>query len=155
MSARPLQRRWWVLPFALLLALQSWLWLHLRRGAEWLLAWPVWRRWGAGVMRWLRARTPFQAMLCFIVPVLLTNPPRLICVYLLAKGHWLASAVLYVTLKSLEFGSVAVVERACRPVLRTVRLYRRGYLFVARWRRWTRRQLRPWRQWWRLRCARL
>ncbi|MDR3429321.1 hypothetical protein [Silvimonas sp.] len=83
-----------------------------------------------------------------LMPIALANLLKLICVYWTVQGRWFVGAALYVTLKTLEFGCVALIEQACRPTLRTVKLYRVVYLLIARIRRWTNRQLRPWRRWW-------
>ncbi len=147
-SGHPARRAWWTLPLALVLALQSRLWLYLRPLAQLVLQWPVWQKWGTLLVRWLQRRSPWQAVACMLMPIALANLLKLICVYWTVQGRWFVGAALYVTLKTLEFGCVALIEQACRPTLRTVKLYRVVYLLIARIRRWTNCQLRPWRRWW-------
>lgn len=148
---------WISLPLAVLIEVQAWLWTHLRPLVEALLTLPLWRHLGRVLFSWMAKRRPWQAMLMVSVMFIAFEPPKILAYYWIAKGHWCSGGLLYVAVKLLEAGLVAALERACRPALRKVPLYRRIYILIARARRWARNRSRPWRlrlHAWRKRVAR-
>ncbi|WP_053937143.1 hypothetical protein [Amantichitinum ursilacus] len=156
----PYTRRptWFSLPLALLIELQAWLWTHVRPMVEAFLTLPLWRRLGLWSFAWLSRRPPWQAMIVVSALFIAFEPPKILAYYWIARHHWISGGLLYSATKLLEAGLVAVIERACRPALRKVPMYRRIYIWIARARRWARNRSRPWRlrlRKWRRRMRRL
>ncbi|WP_051711191.1 hypothetical protein [Andreprevotia chitinilytica] len=137
------------MPIALFVLLETWLWLHLRPLVAGFLELRIWRVWGAALTGWLVRRSPWQAFACFALPMLALLPAKFLDLWLLKGGHVLWAVALLIALKLFSFGVLAFIERACRPALRRLPLYRHIYAFVQRLRRWAKRQTRPWRLWFR------
>lgn len=116
-------------PVALLLLFWEWGWRPLSA----LLARLARLRIVARLESWIVSLPPYPALAMFALPAVALLPLKLLALWLIAGGHALQAALLFVAAKVIGTALVARLFALLRPKLMTIGWFRRGYDLVMPW----------------------
>ncbi len=112
---------------------EEWGWDALQAVAAWLAR--VLRL--QALERWLVALPPYGALAMLLLPSIAILPIKLLGVWLLAKGQWLASLLLVGTAKIAGTAVLARLFALLKPQLMTIAWFARGFEAWTAWKnRW-------------------
>jgi hypothetical protein len=108
---------------ALLMWCEEWLWETLKRVTGWVARFPL-IHWYEGAIQRL---SPYPMLVVFLLPGLLLFPIKLLAVYWISRGAWLAGLAIIVGAKVLGTAIVARSYVVCHPKLMTIGWFRRAH----------------------------
>ena len=98
---------------ALILALEEWMWEPILKWLRGLAKWRAFQRLEA----WAAKRSPYTALILFMVPVLLLLPFKFLGFYLIAHGMKAIGVATFVSAKVVGTGLVAWIYALTEPAL--------------------------------------
>ena len=113
---RRLLRPLWLL-LALVFLFEAWLWEHLRPIVAWIVERIAWQALKARAAAAIEHLPPYATLLVFLVPVLLLLPLKILGLWMLAHGSWLAAMATLALAKVLSMGVTAFIFDVTRPKL--------------------------------------
>ena len=124
--------RTFMLMLALAFLFETWIWDSLVAAARGLIALVPWTELKARIALLINKLPAPAALLLFGVPFVLVEVGSLGCVFLIAIGHVFSGVILYVALKIVGLGLVAVIFDLTRDKLLSMRWFAMVYdKFVA------------------------
>ena len=73
---------------------------------------------------------PFWAATLFLIPIAFIEPIKIFALFLMGTGHFVAGALVFLSLKIFGTAALAWLFRICRPALLTVRWFARTHDWV-------------------------
>ncbi|UCF21884.1 MAG: hypothetical protein JSV72_12780 [Ralstonia sp.] len=131
MSRESLARRSLIILAALILLFEEWIWNAMLRATARLATHP----WVLAAERRLAALEPIEALSAFVLPMLALLPFKLAAVYVLARGHIIAGALVLVLAKVVSTGLGARIYTVVRPQLQNIGWYARLEFRFMAWKR--------------------
>lgn len=129
MSRESLTKRSLIVAAALILLLEEWIWNVMQQATARLAALP----WVQAAERKLAQLEPIEALCAFALPMLALLPFKLAAVYVLARGHLIAGALVLVVAKIVSTGLGVRIYSAVRPQLHTIAWYARWESAFLAW----------------------
>ncbi|WP_315862368.1 hypothetical protein [Ralstonia soli] len=131
MSRESLIKRSLIFVAALILLFEEWIWNVMLRATARLAAHP----WVQAAERRLATLEPVEALCAFVLPMLALLPFKLAAVYVLARGHFIAGALVLIAAKVTSTGLGVRIYCAVRPQLHTIAWYARWEAAFLAWKR--------------------
>jgi hypothetical protein len=123
-------------PLLILLALvflfEAWLWDHLAPIVRWIVARIPLRTVKEKFAAFVQQLPPAATLVVFVIPILILLPFKILGVWLLAHGHWLAALGVLAMVKVVSLGVTAFIFDLTRPKLLQMDWFRRFYDWVMR-----------------------
>jgi hypothetical protein len=123
-------------PLLILLALvflfEAWLWDHLAPIVHWIVARIPLRVVKEKLAVFIERLPPAATLVVFVIPILVLLPFKILGVWLLAHGHWLAALGVLAMVKVVSLGVTAFIFDLTRPKLLQMDWFRRFYEWVMR-----------------------
>ena len=139
---RRLLRPLWFL-LALLFMLEAWLWDHLGPVVRAIVdALPL-KRLKDFAARGIARLHPYATLLLFVLPGLVLLPFKLIGLWLIAQGHFIAGVVVFFMAKTVGLAVAAFLYDLCHAKLMQIPLFVRLYDWAQAARAWSRKQIEP------------
>ncbi|MCO5398631.1 hypothetical protein NG900_10555 [Ralstonia sp. 21MJYT02-11] len=110
---------------------EEWIWNVMLRATARLAAHP----WVQAAERRLATLEPVEALCAFVLPMLALLPFKLAAVYVLARGHFIAGALVLIAAKVTSTGLGVRIYCAVRPQLHTIAWYARWEAAFLAWKR--------------------
>ena len=117
---------------ALLMWIEETLWLWTKRMTAVLERLAIVQSLEAAISR----LSPMATVCVFFLPMLALFPLKIIAVYLVSRGYWLASVGLYLFAKIFGTAIVARLFVVCHPKLMTIAWFRRCFEWLRATRDW-------------------
>lgn len=89
----------------------------------------------------IRGLSPYSALATFLVPLLLTYPPKLVALWFMATGKFWTGVILMAFLEVLAAALLARIYTLCRPALHSLKWFAWGEALLLRWSRWAHESL--------------
>ena len=121
---------------ALVFLFEAWLWRHLVPIVGWIVALIPLAQFKAKVASTIERLPPYPTLLVFLVPLILLLPLKLLGVWLLSHGHWLAALGILGLAKVVSLGVTAFIFELTRPKLLQLPWFRWLYEHVLVWLEW-------------------
>lgn len=141
---RLLRPLWFVLALAFML--EAWLWDHLGPVVRAIIDTLPLKRLKDLAARGIARLHPYATLLLFFLPGLILLPFKLVGLWLIARGHFIAGAFVVFLAKSVGLAVAAFLYELCHDKLMTIPLFRRLYHWTQRARAWSQKQIAPARQ---------
>jgi hypothetical protein len=142
---RRLLRPLWVL-IAVLFLVEAWLWHRLSALIAWVLAAVGLPRLKVRLAAWVEGLPPPAALVLFVVPAVCLLPCKLLGLWMLARGRWVAALAVLGAAKLVGVGMTAFLFQAARPRLLRMAWFAWLYGRVLAALAWAHRQLDPFKQ---------
>lgn len=117
------------IPVAIWLLAEEWLWDAMLRFMAWLAKLPA--------VAWVEtkiAQLPrYAALIAFLIPAAVLLPFKLVAFWLIAKGHAMFGAMVFVVAKIVGTAFLARIFALTKPALLTFNWFRHSYEFFVRW----------------------
>lgn len=140
------KRAFWF-TLATLFLIEAWLWDVVQPVVRQIVERLPLRRIKA-FFRWLVARLPAWAALFVMgLPSIVLIPAKIAGLWLLAHGHIIAGAGLFVVAKSAGVFLVVFLFEVCRPKLMQMAWFAQVYAWFERARMWAHAQMAPFKLW--------
>jgi len=139
---RRIVRIFWVI-LALLFLLEAWLWERLAPVVAAIVAVIPLKIIKAKTAAAIEALPPAATLVVFLVPVATLLPVKIMALWLLHGGHWLAGAAVLVVAKLVGLGVTAFVFDITRPKLLQLAWFARLYALVMRGLDWAHAMVDP------------
>lgn len=98
-------------------------------------------------MRWLVGRLPpWAALFVMGIPAVVLFPAKLLGLWLLAKGQFIAGALLFLVAKSVGFVLVVFLFEICRPKLMQMDWFAKVFAWFVAARAWAHERVAPFKQ---------
>ena len=121
----PLWKRCLTAPLIIIASLLMWIEESLWQWFKWLTAKIAIFNWVRKVEAAIRELSPYATVVVFFLPLLLLIPFKLLAVYWLTTGHWLASLAVIIAAKLVGTAIEARMFVVCKPKLLTIAWFRR------------------------------
>jgi hypothetical protein len=122
-------RRLFEILFALVLIFEEWGWRPLAAALARLANFPIVARLEALIL----ALPPYGALAVFLLPSLLILPLKLLAVFLIATGHALSAALLFIGAKIAGTAIVARLFMLTQPKLMRIGWFAQAYNWLMPW----------------------
>jgi lysylphosphatidylglycerol synthetase-like protein (DUF2156 family) len=142
---RRLLRPLWFL-VAVVFLFEGWLWSHLAVAIARLvdaIGMPALK---ARLAAWIERLPPPATLLVFLVPAILLLPVKLLGLWLMGHGAWLAALGVLALAKVVSMGVTAFIFRLTSPKLRQMAWFRWVHDRVLAGLAWAHRRIDPWKQ---------
>ena len=124
----------------------SWLWETLAPLIRALIDLIPLERTKAAVIRFMDGLSPYPTRIVFLIPLVASEPIKLVAFWLFAHKQWAAGLLTYVGAELLRFGLVAFLFKACKDKLLSIAWFRRLYEWFVRAHEWAHAQVDPLRR---------
>jgi hypothetical protein len=115
---------------AIIFLIEAWLWEKLEPIVERIVAFIPLERMKAAIARWISRLPPALTLLVFAVPMVLSVPFKLLGLWFLASGQFIAAASVIVAAKFVTLGVTAFIFDVTRDKLLQLAWFRRLYEFM-------------------------
>lgn len=102
---------------AIVFLIEAWLWSHLEPIVEWIVARIPLRALKARLAGTIRKMPPAATLVVFVVPIVLLFPLKIVGLWLLANGYWIAAGLVLILAKLVGLAVTAFVFKVTRPKL--------------------------------------
>ncbi len=116
-----------LIPLALFLVFEAWLWDRLLPAVAWLVARIPLARAKAWIARSVEGLSPAATLIVFVVPLLLLFPLKLLGLWLLGHGRWFLALLTILFAKLVGVGVTAFLFEVTKPKLIEMQWFRKGY----------------------------
>lgn len=117
------------IPLAVWVFFEEWIWDHVLAAVTWLGRLPP--------IHWLEEQTrrlpPYAALIAFAVPGIILLPFKMAALWLIAKGHAVYGAGVFVIAKVIGTAFLARIFSLTKPALLTIGWFRRAYEAFSAW----------------------
>lgn len=137
-----LQRAGWTF-LALLFLVISWLWDRLNRLISWLVDLMPLARLKAQVVAMMAQLPPYPTLFVFFIPFIVTEPLKIISIWMLATGQVIGSALVYLGAQLIQLGLVSFIFNHCKEKLLSIAWFAQLYVYVVRVHDWADAQVQP------------
>jgi hypothetical protein len=138
----PLLRLFWVL-LAILFLVEAWLWDHLQPLVGWIIARIPLKAMKVRLAAWVELLPPEATFIVFVVPFIVLFPLKLVGVWMIARGDWLAATGILIVAKLVGLAVTAFIFDITRDKLLLLAWFRRVYDRVMAWRDWANAMVDP------------
>ena len=128
---------------AIVFLIEAWLWSHLEPIVEWIVARIPLRALKARLAGTIRKMPPAATLVVFVVPIVLLFPLKIVGLWLLANGYWIAAGLVLILAKLVGLAVTAFVFKVTRPKLLQLVWFHGLYEHVLMGLAWTRRLVAP------------
>lgn len=108
-----------------------------------LLKWFSHLRVFQAVGRWIKSLNPYATLPIFLIPLVILEPVKPLCAYLVVTGHFVPGVVLLICGEVLKITIVERIFHIARPQLMKIEAFAWTYNFVVEWLMWL-QALPPW-----------
>ena len=141
MMRRLLRPLWFLLALAFML--EAWLWDHLGPVVARLIALLPLKALKDLAARGIARLNPYASLILFIIPGLVLLPFKLAGVWLIARGHFIAGALVFFMAKTAGLAVTAFLYGLCHDKLMRIPLFVRVYHWAQIARAWSKKQIEP------------
>jgi hypothetical protein len=142
-SSRP---RWAMLVLATLFLIEAWVWDAFVAAARWLVSLIPWANLKARIIAWIDQLPIFVVCAIYIIPLLIVEPLKAVCVFVMATGHFVFGIIAFILLQFITVGVVGVIFELTRQRLLTLPWFAWGYEKVTIFHDFAHRLLAPYRE---------
>ncbi len=139
--------RHWLKPLWIVLAIvfliEAWLWDQLEPIVAWIVSLIPWQRLKALLARLIERLSPAATLVVFLAPIAVIVPIKLVGLWFVAEGYWLAAAGTLLLAKLAGLGTTAFVFDACRDKLLQLVWFRLLYESILALRDWAHAMVDP------------
>jgi hypothetical protein len=143
---RRLLRPLWFL-LAIVFLVEAWIWDHLGpvvgRAMAALPLEAVRRR----LEQVIERLPPYLTLLVFAIPAVVLLPFKLLALWLLGNGHFVAGGAAFLAAKTVGLAVTAFLFKTCKPKLLEIGWFVRFYALMLRLKLWAALQMAPARLW--------
>ena len=118
-------KRWLTAPLILIASLVIWIEETLWDSLKWLTAKIALLKWVQWIESLIRKLPPYATIIVFLLPLTILFPFKLLAVYWLTQGHWVASLAVIIAAKVLGTAIEARMFVICKPQLMSINWFRR------------------------------
>jgi hypothetical protein len=140
-----LRRAGWTF-LALLFLIISWLWDQLNFLISWLVDRIPLARFKARVLDVMAQLPPYPTLFVFIIPFVVTEPLKIVSIWLLATGQIFLSVLIYIGAQIMQLGLVSFIFNHCKDKLLSIAWFAELYLYFQRLHHWADAQVAPLRE---------
>ncbi len=136
------KKSFWVL-LAILFLIETWLWNHMAALTKRVIAAIPLEAAKAWIVEKVQPLSPWPTLLIFLVPVVILEPFKFVGLWLFAKGHIIAGALVFLAAKIIGLGVIAFLFETCKPKLMQFRLIAWTYDMCMTAKNWALKEIQP------------
>jgi hypothetical protein len=121
---------------ALVFLFEAWLWDRLAPFVAWIVARIPWVAFKARIAAAIEGLPPYPTLLVFFFPIIFLFPLKLLGLWMLAHGFWMAAVAALVLAKVVSIGVMAFIFELTKPKLLQLPWFRWLYDHMLIWRDW-------------------
>ena len=125
----------------------QWVWDHLHPIISKIVAWLPLEGLKRQVAAFMDRLPPYPTLFVFLIPLLSSEPIKLVGFWMMAHHQWLLGVALYIFSEVMRFGLVAWLFQICRDKLLSIGWFNWLYQWFLRAEAWAHAQTEPVKAW--------